>query len=73
MTSQIDTKSMTISTKLQQSNYSALSNLPKHVINQIKAEGKFLFQIGGELYLEAPTKCDKIWKEMRKNDFVTDA
>ncbi|CAK91961.1 unnamed protein product (macronuclear) [Paramecium tetraurelia] len=61
----MESKSMTISTKIQQSNYSALSNLPRHIINQIKNEG--------ELYITAPNKCAKIWIEMRKNDFVTDA
>lgn len=53
MLSHVDSKSMTISNKLQQSNYSALSNLPKHVINQIKAEGNRSLTLG-ELYLSAP-------------------
>ncbi|CAD8067432.1 unnamed protein product [Paramecium sonneborni] len=61
----MESKSMTISAKLQQSNYSAISNLPKHVIRQIKCEG--------ELYIQASGKCQKIWNEMRRNDFVTDA
>ncbi|CAK59937.1 unnamed protein product (macronuclear) [Paramecium tetraurelia] len=61
----MESKSMTISTKIQQSNYSALSNLPRHIINQIKSEG--------EMYITAPNKCSRIWMEMRKNDFVTDA
>ncbi|KAM3141064.1 hypothetical protein pb186bvf_006865 [Paramecium bursaria] len=57
-------KSITVS-RLQQSNYSAISQLPRHVINLIKAEG--------DAYLSAPQKCEKIWNEMRRNDFVTDA
>ena len=54
MSNLLDNKSMTINSKLQQSNYSALSNLPKHVINQIKAEGNNINKQKGELYLTAP-------------------
>ncbi|CAD8148976.1 unnamed protein product [Paramecium octaurelia] len=61
----MESKSITVSAKLQQSNYSAISNLPKHVISQIKREG--------DLYIQAADKCEKIWNEMRKNDFITDA
>lgn len=73
----METKStLAVSKVVQQTNYSAISNLPKNVINQIKREGYkcFLFyQFTGDIYLTAPAKCEIIWKEIRKSDFTSGA
>ncbi|CAD8073276.1 unnamed protein product [Paramecium primaurelia] len=60
---QTETKSSLYASKLiQQTNYSALSSLPKTYIRQVQAEG--------EIFMAAPQKCAKIWKEFRRNDFT---
>ncbi|CAD8075068.1 unnamed protein product [Paramecium sonneborni] len=60
---QTETKSSLYASKLiQQTNYSALSSLPKTYIRQVQAEG--------DIFMAAPQKCANIWKEFRRNDFT---
>ncbi|KAM3145583.1 hypothetical protein pb186bvf_002357 [Paramecium bursaria] len=60
---QLETKSsMAISRVLQQTNFSALSTLPRNLINYINSEG--------DIYMTAPKRCAKLWIEFRRQDFT---